>query len=344
MEPVTIRWLGRAEVLAAGGGDMAAALADVRAGFALLASGRASMPAEIAVDLGPLVPPVPGAKAYALPARLDGDRPVAGLKWTAHRPPLDDGMPSILSTTTVSDALTGRPIGLVESAGLTVMRTAAVTALALEMLAPRPLRRIAVLGAGNQAAGHLGMLGALQKTLAPELTEVRLWNRTAARGEALAARFAERLPIRAVDDLGAALDGVDAVLACTAALEPVLPVDAVVPGRLVAQIGHHEAPFEAIERATRVHVDLWGPFAEASGKSLFRMYRAGRFSPDRVAADLATVLGGAPGPGADDAVYFSSFGLNIFDVALAARVLARAEALGIGTALTLVDRPWEVLP
>ncbi|WP_152981872.1 ornithine cyclodeaminase [Prosthecomicrobium hirschii] len=341
MEPVTIRWLGRADVLAAGGGDFAAALDDVRAGFALIAGGRATMPAEISVGLGPREPAMPGARAYALPARLDGERPVAGLKWTAHRPPLDDGAPSILSTTTVNDALTGRPIGIVESAGLTVMRTAAVTALALETVAPQPLRRIAVLGAGQQATGHLAMLAALAPHLAPDLAEIRLWNRTAARGEALVARFAARLPIRFVGDIDQALDGADAVLACTAALEPVLPVEAVRPGRLVAQIGHHEAPFAAIDRATQVFVDLWGPFAEASGKSLFRMYRAGRFAPERVTADLAAMLAGAPRPGPDEAVYVSSFGLNVFDVALAARILARAEALGIGTPLTLLDRPWE---
>jgi ornithine cyclodeaminase len=341
MTDAAIRYLSRADVLAAGGGDVAAAVADVRAGFALLAGGGATMPAEISVALGLAGAPTAGARAYALPARLDGARPVAGLKWTAHRPPVADGLPSILSLTTVNDAVTGRPLGLVESAGLTVMRTAAVTALALETTAPRPLRRVAVLGAGSQADGHLAMLAALRPRLAPDLVDVRLWNRTPARAETLAARHAARLPVVAVGDLAAALAEADAVLCCTAALEPVLPVDAVRPGRVVVQIGHHEAPFDAIDRAGRIVVDLWGPFAEASGKSLFRMYRAGRFTPDRVTADLAGLLTSGDRPAADDAVYVSSFGLNVFDVALAARVLARAEALGIGTPLPLVDRAWE---
>lgn len=335
----TIRHLGRADVLAAGGGDMAAAIADVRAGFALLAAGRAAMPAEVSVPLGPAGAPVPGARVYALPARLDGERPVAGVKWTAHRPPAADGLPSILGVTVVNDAVTGTPLGLVESAGLTAMRTAATTALALECAAPRPLRSVAVLGAGTQAEAHLAMLASLAVPLA-----VVLWNRTPARAEALAARWAHRLAVRAVDGLDVALGGVDAVLCCTAALEPFLPVDAVRPGRLVAQIGHHEVPFDAIDRATRVHVDLWGPFAAASGKSLFRMHRAGRFPPERVASDLAALLAGAPRPGPDDAVYVSTFGLNVFDVALAARVLAVAERRGLGTLLPLVDRPWEYRP
>ncbi|MEJ1158876.1 hypothetical protein [Prosthecomicrobium sp. N25] len=336
----TIRYLGRADVLAAGGGDMAAAIADVRAGFALLASGRATMPAEVSVPLGPAEPPVPGARVYALPARLDGARPVAGVKWTAHRPPSVDGLPSILGLTVVNDAVTGRPVGIVESAGLTAMRTAATTAIALETAAPRPVGSVTVLGAGTQAETHLAMLSSLPGT-APAVT---LWNRTRDRALTLAARWQHRLAIRVADDLDAALGEADAILCCTAALEPILPVEAVRPGRLVVQIGHHEVPFDAIDRSTRVHVDLWGPFAEASGKSLFRMYRAGRFGPERVTADLGALLAGAPRPGPDDAVYVSTFGLNVFDVALAARVLAAADERGLGTILPLVDRPWEYRP
>ena len=66
------------------------------------------------------------------------------------------------------------------------------------------------------------------------------------------------------------------------------------------------------------------------------MHRAGRFDAARVTADLAHVVLDGWRPAPDAAVYFSSFGLNLFDIALAARVLRVAEARGIGTA-------WPVL-
>jgi ornithine cyclodeaminase len=74
------------------------------------------------------------------------------------------------------------------------------------------------------------------------------------------------------------------------------------------------------------------------------MHRAGRFAADRVSADLGEAVHGGwrPMPGA--AVYFSSFGLNVFDVALAARLLGAAEAAGRGALRPIFgltdDRAW----
>lgn len=327
---MSLRFLSRTDVLAAGGADMAAAVADARAAFGLLHTGRAVMPAETSV---PLAPPATGnARAYALPARLDGSHSVAGVKWTAHRPPISDGAPSILGLTLVNDAASGRPLGMVESALLTIMRTAATTALALEVLSPVAPHRVALLGAGAQARGHLRMLAALH----PALQTVTLWNRTARHAAELRAAFPDApWPIELAATPERAMDGADAVLSCTDAQTPFLPPCVVGPDRLVAQIGRNEVPFAAIDRADAVVVDLWGAFAATSAKSLFAMHRAGRFPETSVAADLGTALAGEWRPGRNRAVYFSSFGLNVLDVALAARVLRHAHERGIGTVLSL---------
>ncbi len=75
------------------------------------------------------------------------------------------------------------------------------------------------------------------------------------------------------------------------------------------------------------------------------MHRAGRFPAERVAAELAAAVLDGWRPAPDAAVYMSSFGLNVFDIALAARVLARAEAEGVGRMLPMSgdetgDWPW----
>jgi ornithine cyclodeaminase len=140
-------------------------------------------------------------------------------------------------------------------------------------------------------------------------------------------------------DIAAALAGADAVITCTNAAAPLLGADAMTPGGLVLQIGYHEVSLDAIDRADAVLVDLWGEFRLTSAKSLFQMHRAGRFEAARVAADLAQLLldGWRPPHGA--AVFFSSFGLNLFDIALAARVLRSAAARGLGTMLPLSGHP-----
>jgi ornithine cyclodeaminase len=319
---LALRFLSRADVIAAGGGDVAAAIADVRAALRGLRDGDAEMPPENSVRLGPRG--ATQARGYALPARTGDD---AGVKWTAHRPPLADGLPANVSLTVVNDALTGLPLGIVESGLLTAMRAAAVSALVLEG-AGRGARRITLVGAGVQARAHLCML----RARFPGLAAVTIWNRDFARAETLA-RMDAPWRLDAASDLAVAVEQADAVITCTNAATPLLGPEAMQPGRLVMQIGYHEVSFDAIDRADAVVVDLWGEFRLTSAKSLFQMHRAGRFPAERVAADLAALVLDRWAAPERACVYFSSFGLNIFDIALAARMLRAAAASGLGTIL-----------
>ena len=180
-----------------------------------------------------------------------------GVKWTAHRPRLDDGASPIVSVTLVTDAATGLPVGIVESAQLTATRTAAASALALLHGASAPIRQVAVLGAGVQAAAHLTMLA----TVFPELQRVTLWNRSPGRAKALIDSTATPWPVVQATTSQQAVEDADAVMTCTAATEPILQGDAARPGRMILQIGYHEAAFDLIDLADIVLVDLWGSSA-----------------------------------------------------------------------------------
>ncbi|MBS7699763.1 MULTISPECIES: hypothetical protein [unclassified Chelatococcus] len=324
---ITLRYLSRADVVAAGGGDWPLALADIREATRLLRAGEAGMEAESVMPMGG----DPRAKAYGLPAFVGGRYDAVGLKWAVHLPESRGDLPSITNTTFINRLSDGRPLGLIESALLTRMRTAAVSALAMESLLPRPPGRIALLGAGAQAKAHLAMVLALF----PSVGEIRLWNRSADKLDALLADTPSPAGVALVrcTAIADAIAEADVVLSCTTAPEPILDDDAVRPGRLIVQVGYHEVSFAAIAASDVVAVDLWGDFAEKSAKSLFQMYRAGQFTPDRVAADLAALVVDGWRPPAGASLYFSSFGLNLFDIALAARVLCRAEEADIGTAL-----------
>lgn len=322
-----IRHLSRDDAIRAGALDWGAALEDIQATVRLLRTGEAGMVAESVMPLGQ----DPRNKAYGLPAFVGGPYDAAGLKWTVHRAEPMGDLPSISSTTIINRLQDGAPVGSVESALLTRMRTAAVSAAALRAMMPAGIRSVALLGAGQQTRTHLDMLLALF----PDLTEIRLWNRTLGHLDALIERVypTERKRLHVQDDLVLALADADVVICCTSAPLPFVDASAVKPGRLIMQIGFHEVMFEAIAATDVVTVDLWGEFAEKSAKSLFQMYRAGQFAPDRVAADLPAMLLDDWQPPANASLYFSSFGLNVFDIALAARVLRRAEELSIGTLL-----------
>ncbi|ADU72328.1 MAG: ornithine cyclodeaminase [Pantoea sp.] len=317
-----MRVLDEATVTLLGGDDPALALADVRDVVMLMRAGETQMPAENHIDLV-----TPLGKAYALPARVGGHFNAAGVKWTAHRPVRPDALPAALAVTLINDAASGVPRGLVASGALTAARTAAVTALALHYAAPRPVERVLLLGAGFHARAHLRML--LQ--LFPALKQIGVWNRTPQH----TAGFSGITPEA---DLDAALaKPYDTVITCTSAEQPIVDEHAIRPGRLIVQVGYHEVSFAAIRATHQVVVDAWGDFAQRSAKSLFQMFRAGEFAESDVAADLTTLLLDGWRPGADDSVFFSSFGLNVFDIALAARVLAAAEHHQLGSWQTLFN-------
>ncbi|HEV8309835.1 MAG TPA: ornithine cyclodeaminase [Methylomirabilota bacterium] len=353
MAEVFIRLLNREALERLGVADVAAAVADVRETLRLAADGAAVMPPEVAVRFddrpagerpaGPAGGPPGGsprrdAAVYALPAYVGGPFSAIGVKWTAHRPPdAGDGAPRILSVTVLNDARTGRPVAVLESALITAMRTAAVSWLAMEHLGRTAIERVGILGAGSQARQHLRMLAHQM----PRLTEVLVWNRGAAHAEALARTFAHEAPwpIRIGESVGAVAAASDVLITCTAAPTPIVDRACVRPGLLAIQVGFHEFSFEAIEAFDQVVVDGWGEFRLTSQKSLFRMHRAGRFPAERVAADLTDLVwrGRAFAPG--QSVYVSSFGLSVFDVAIAARLARAGERAGIGQLFPLGGFP-----
>ncbi|KNC05369.1 ornithine cyclodeaminase [Pantoea sp. RIT-PI-b] len=315
-----LRVLDEATVAQLGGDDVALALDDVKAVVRLMRLGEAQMPAENHIDLG-----TPLGKAYALPARVGGSYNAAGVKWTAHRPQRPDALPAALALTLINDAHSGIPRGLLASGALTAARTAAVSALALQLAAPRPVKSVLVLGAGLHAQAHLRML----QQLFPQLEQIGVWNRSPYK----LSTFRE---VQIETDLPLALaQPYDAVLTCTSAAQPIVDAAAVRPGRIIVQVGYHEVSFAAIRASSKVVVDAWGDFAQRSAKSLFQMFRAGEFREQEVAADLAALLLDNWRPERDDSVYFSSFGLNVFDIALAARVLQAAEHDELGSLQSL---------
>lgn len=319
------RYLSRQHVIAAGAEDWPAAMNDVRTAINLLSDGDAGMEPESAVALGA----DPRHKAYALPGWLGGQFQAAGVKCSIHSNAKRARSGATTSHTLLHDRDDGRLIGIVESGHLTRIRTAAVSAIAIQTLLRVPPQIVAICGAGEMARSHLEMVSAVFYGV----RRVRLWNRTRQHLDDMvaSARVRADLEIEPVDRLNDM--EADAILTCTSSVEPFVTPDLVKPGRLIAQIGFHEVAFDAIAGSDAIVVDGWGAYAKTSAKSLFQMYRKGLFDASDVSADLAAIVMGGWRPPPQASIYFSSFGLNILDVAIAARVLSSAEARGIGTLL-----------
>src|SRR5215204_4405491 len=91
------------------------------------------------------------------------------------------GLPTHAATIALLDPATGALFALVDGDSITELRTAAVSAVSARYLARADASRLAILGSGVQARGHLALL-----PLVRAFSHVSVWGRTTERVSALA--------------------------------------------------------------------------------------------------------------------------------------------------------------
>jgi len=137
---------------------------------------------------------------------------------------------------------TGEPLALMDGRLITEMRTAAVSAVALDALARPDVRSLGILGAGVQARSHLKAL----RMVRPGLTDVRIWSRNRENAERLACdgsslpasqnrdlERAQNVRATTIEEAAAA----EVVLTATASPVPVLMGRWLKPDALVIAVG-----------------------------------------------------------------------------------------------------------
>src|SRR5262245_34739864 len=124
------------------------------------------------------------------------------------------GRPSVQAVYVLFDGVTGEPRAFVDGTELTYRKTAADSALGARYLARDDASTLLMVGAGGLAP-HLI---AAHRAVRPSLERVLVWNRTAARSQALAAAVGGE----AVDGLEAAVQQADVVCTATMTKDPLV--------------------------------------------------------------------------------------------------------------------------
>jgi ornithine cyclodeaminase len=239
---------------------------------------------------------------------------------TVHPQNRSRGLPTIQGQVMVIDAATGRSLLSLDGPAVTERRTAALTLLALELLAPGCAgEALLVVGAGRQAAAHLEALAAC---LPPSRVFVASRGRAGAEHLTVRARL---LGLRAdvAQSADIALPSCAVVITATTSSEPVIP-DIVRDAAFVAGVGAFtpsmaELPASLVRRS-RVYVDtLEGARAEAGD-----LIQAGVDWSSVMPLEDVAAAAPPPGSAADPRpVVFKSVGHALWDLA-AARVATRA--------------------
>jgi ornithine cyclodeaminase len=245
------------------------------------------------------------------------------------------GLPSELGLLNLFDPVTGAPVAIVDAAGLTDMRTGAVTALGARHLARPDARVLGHIGARGTAYWNVRLIDRLV-----ELDEIRVHSRRPESRNAFAEqlRAAIDTPVVVTDDWESCVRGADIVVEASRLEqpEPHLLTNWIAPGALVVPYGTMSAvELSLLGIADKVVVDDWGQASTGKLGSLRAHVDAGILTRETLHAELGEIVAGVrPGresPG--ETIVLWHRGLSLSDIALGHAMLEKAARLGVGQTL-----------
>ena len=283
---------------------------------------------ELYNPLRPVVrPPDAGTLLGLMPAYRAGTSPAYALKEIVIVPTnpsrgLDTHMGGVL----LHDGETGELVAIMNAAPITEIRTAAVSAVATRALARPDAQRVAILGAGAQARGHVHAMRAVLDD-----PEIRVWARRLEAAEELAGEVGATV----APSVDAALFGAEVVCTTTSSAEPIVEKRWLARGAHVNAVGSSIPSARELDSATVVGSSFYTDRRESclneAGDYLLAAAE-GAIGPEHIKAELGEVLTGAH-PGReheDELTVFKSLGIAVEDLASAELVVRRAREQGAG--------------
>lgn len=241
------------------------------------------------------------------------------------------GLPSEMGLINLFDPETGTPKAVIDAAGITDMRTGAVTALGAKYLAPENPRVLGHIGARGTAYWNVRLLDHLF-----DFDEIRVHSRRPESREPFAARLSEDLgkSVVATDTWQACLDGADIQVEASRLTEPqpLFETDWVRPGALVVPYGTMSAlPMDFTDRFDMFVMDDLGQMTAGPYGALRPHINAGKITRDSFAAEIGEIAAGRkPGREREEqTILFWHRGLATSDIALGAYMLDKARTKGL---------------
>jgi ornithine cyclodeaminase len=240
--------------------------------------------------------------------------------------PLAPGRSAHLGVVVLFDTDSGHAVCVADAGAITLIRTAAGTAVATDALAVADAERLTVMGYGHQASAHIEALARVRP-----LREVRVWGRSMERAGEFCVAMARKtgLSVIPVADARQAVTNAQIVCTVTGAVEPVLFADWLMPGTHVNLVGASVASAAEAEAAVvsvgRYFVESRESARTGAGEFL-RAIASGLVSEDCIQAEIGEVLAGtAPGRQSDSEItVYKSIGHAVQDLAAAAYLYERA--------------------
>lgn len=270
-------------------------------------------------------------RIIALPAALDDERPIAGIKWIASFPQnVAHGIDRASALLILNDRRSGYPLACMEGSAISAARTAASAAVGARYLHPTPghIRRLGIIGCGPIAYRSVSLLAALGWRI-DALVLSDLVPERAALFQQKCERFA--LPC-SVAPVAETIPACDMVLFATSAVRPTTDqAHWFAHAPTVLHMSLRDLAPNIVLAAQNVADDVEHCLKANTSLDLARQ-AAGhiRF----IDGDIAAAIEGGIVPDPDRTRIFSPFGMGVLDLAVAREILA---AVGETGALEVSD-------
>ena len=245
------------------------------------------------------------------------------------------------------DAKTGFPIGILEGAYITGIRTGAAGAIGAKYLARKDSETLFILGAGNQAAYQIAAMliefPSLKKVFIADMLDsdnaVRFAGEIRERLKDELSIDAGEVEFEATDDPAHTVPLSDVIITVTPARNPVIKREWISPGTHLSCIGadaegKEEIDPEIFENAT-VFVDQ-DEYCIGAGEVEIPI-KKGILKKEDICGEIGDlILGKVAGRKSDEEItIFDATGIALLDIATAKVALELADKKGLGTAVKL---------
>ena len=221
---------------------------------------------------------------------------------TFYPPNAERGIPTHMATILLNDPQTGAPLAVMDGRLITEMRTAAVSAAATKLLAPKASKVLAILGSGVQARSHVEAL-----QLVRQFEEIRVWSPN----KAHAGQFAKEIGAKRMLAEDAVRD-VDVIVTATSSKVSILRGAWLKPGCHVNAVGACRPDWRELDDDAMRNV-VFVDSREAAMKESGDVILSGA----KIYAELGEALADKIDNRASETTIFKSLGMAVEDISAA---------------------------
>ncbi|MEE8186217.1 MAG: hypothetical protein V3T99_00970 [Nitrososphaerales archaeon] len=306
-------------------------IAEVKRSFIEKSRGRIQMPSKPYLFF-----PEYGGDLRVMPSYMDGAKLAAVKIVNSHTRNKEKGLPGVMATVTLIDPETGEPLCIMDGTLITILRTAAASAVATEALARNDSSTLGIVGTGAESEPHVLALSKVMK-----IERVLVYGRSKEGVEGFITRVRSSLDIEVeYAPLEKVVAGSDVLVTLTPVRSPIVMNHWVKDGIHVNAVGADAPGKQELEVSTlkraKVIVDDWDQ--SSHGGEINRAIEEDAIKKEDIHGELGDVLiNKIPGRVSNNEVtVFDSTGLAIQDLATASIVYKKAIKEGIGSKFAFI--------